>query len=75
MRRLLHILDSGWFFLLAMAVLIAEGKFGGLWLQWAGTALVVLCIIAGGVGCARRIRAGRYLRRKIGVPDESAAEK
>lgn len=75
MKKLLHILNSGWFFLLATAVLIAGGRFGGAWLRWTGATLVVLCIAAGTADCVRRIRAGRYLRRKTGEPENPEIEK
>lgn len=75
MRKLYRILDSGWFFLLALATLIAGGRLLLSGLEQAGAVLAILSAAASAVSIARMIRAGRYLRRKAGKPDESIAEK
>ena len=75
MRKLYRILDSGWFFLLALATLIASGRLHLSWLWQVSAVLMILSAAASTVSIVRMIRAGRYLRRKAGKPDESIAEK
>ena len=62
MKKLLRIFNSGWFLLLAMAVLIIGGRTKSEAMLWIGTANIRDCL--------RRLRALRYkVRQRPGMED------
>lgn len=68
MKKVLRIFTSGWFFLLAMAVLIIGGRTKSETMLWIGTVLLLLGAAAGIRDCLRRLRALRYkIRQRPGM--------
>ena len=68
MKKLLRIFNSGWFLLLAMAVLIIGGRTKSGGMLWSGTVLLLLGAAAGIRDCIRRLRALRYkIRQRPGM--------
>lgn len=68
MKKVLRIFTSGWFFLLAMAVLIIGGRTKSEAMLWIGTVLLLLGAAAGIRDCLRRLRALRYkIRQRPGM--------
>ena len=70
MKKLLRIFNSGWFLLLAMAVLIIGGRTKSGGMLWSGTVLLLLGAAAGIRDCIRRLRALRHkIRQRPGMED------
>ena len=68
MKKLLRIFNSGWFLLLAMAVLIIGGRTKSGGMLWSGTVLLLLGAAAGIRDCIRRLRALRHkIRQRPGM--------
>lgn len=68
MKKIVRIFTSGWIFLLAMAVLIIDGRTKSEAMLWIGTVLLLLGAAANIRDCLRRLRALRYkVRQRPGM--------